>query len=84
MPRKHVRGLRGDWQLFISLCGEIDKAADWSEKSIGQRDPGIPGLLALAPFQSSTRWPELVRCMLNLPLTGSRQSIGSAGSQQTA
>jgi tetratricopeptide (TPR) repeat protein len=36
------------------LCGEIDQAADWAGKSVEQRDPGIPGLLALAPFQFST------------------------------
>ena len=38
---------------FHFLCGEIDQAAAWAEKSIEQRDPGIPALLALAPFRSS-------------------------------
>jgi serine/threonine protein kinase len=51
---------------FHFLCAEIDLAADWAERSLEQRDPGIPMLLASAPFRSSARWPALAK-LLNLP-----------------
>ncbi len=49
--------------LFHSLCGEMDQAVDWLEKSIEQRDPLSPGYSAR--FRSSARWPKLAK-MLNL------------------
>jgi hypothetical protein len=48
---------------YYFLCGEMDLAAEWAGKSVEQRDPGIPALLALAPFRSSARWPALARAM---------------------
>ncbi len=46
------------------LCDEIDAAADWFEKAIGQRHPAIPALASW--FRSSSRWPALAK-MMNLP-----------------
>jgi len=51
---------------FYFLCAEIDQAADWAAKAIEQRDPGMPIVLASAPFRSSARWPALAKLM-NLP-----------------
>jgi len=48
---------------YYYLCGEMDLAAEWAGKSVEQRDPGIPALLALAPFRSSARWPALAKAM---------------------
>jgi adenylate cyclase len=48
-----------------SLCGEIDKAADWLEKAIDQRDP-CAAIYASVWFRSSSRWPALAKRM-NLP-----------------
>ena len=48
---------------FHFLCGEIDHATDWVEKSLEQRDPGVPALLALTPFRSSAHWPALAEMM---------------------
>ena len=53
--------------FFHSLCSEVDKAADWAKKAIGQRDPRIVGsLFALGgALPSSAHWPELAK-MMNL------------------
>jgi hypothetical protein len=50
---------------FHLLCSEPDKAADWAEKAIEQRDPRIPGTLRLFPriWRYSPRWPALARQM---------------------
>jgi serine/threonine-protein kinase len=57
--------------LFHLVCGEFDKAADWAEAGIAQRDPAImyflQGPLARG-LRSSGRWPGLARS-LNLPET---------------
>jgi hypothetical protein len=47
------------------ICSEPDKAADWAEKAIEQRDPRIAGTLRLFPriWRSSPRWPALARQM---------------------
>jgi Tfp pilus assembly protein PilF len=54
------------FMLFHLVCQEIDKAADWAEKGIGQRDPAVifflRGPLA-RDLRSSTRWPALARMM---------------------
>jgi serine/threonine-protein kinase len=55
--------------LYHLLCGEVDKAADWTGKAIEQRDPlmmvTLRGPLGKA-LRSSPRWPALARLM-NLP-----------------
>jgi serine/threonine-protein kinase len=57
--------------VFHLVCGESDKAADWAEAGIVQRDPAIiyflQGPLARG-LRSSTRWPGLTRS-LSLPET---------------
>jgi serine/threonine-protein kinase len=54
------------FMTFHLVCQEIDKAADWAEKGIGQRDPAVifflRGPLA-RDLRSSTRWPALARMM---------------------
>jgi len=54
---------------FHILCGEVEKAADWAEKVIDQRDP-LALLFTCGPLgtalRSSVRWPGLAK-MMNLP-----------------
>ena len=51
--------------IFHLLCSEPDKAADWAEKAIEQRDPRIAITLCLFEriWRSSPRWPALARQM---------------------
>jgi serine/threonine protein kinase len=51
--------------IFYLLCSEPDKAADWAEKAIEQRDPRIAITLRLfgTVWRSSPRWPALARQM---------------------
>lgn len=52
--------------LFHACCGEIDQAADWFEKAIEQRNPGVTFLLQSSiaePRRSSPRWPKLAAFM---------------------
>jgi eukaryotic-like serine/threonine-protein kinase len=54
---------------FHLTCGEIDAAADWIEKAIGQRHLMAISLLRsplCKDLRSSPRWPALLR-MMNLP-----------------
>jgi len=53
---------------FYLYCGELDKAIDWSEKAIGQRQPAVLFFLNVhvQQLQSSPRWPRVAR-LLNLP-----------------
>ena len=53
---------------FYLYCGELDKAIDWSEKAIEQRQPAVLFFLnvGVPQLRSSPRWPELAR-LLNLP-----------------
>ena len=51
--------------VFYLVCGEIDRAADWLEKAIEQRDVNVIWF-ASAWFRSTSRWPALARLM-NLP-----------------
>jgi len=48
--------------VFHFLCGEIDQAADWLEKSLAERDPYGP---ILSPWflRSSERWPAVAKMM---------------------
>jgi tetratricopeptide (TPR) repeat protein len=55
--------------IFYTYCGEIDLAADWFEKAIEERYPGIALWLHGAsgePLRASPRWPKLAK-MMNLP-----------------
>jgi len=51
--------------IFHLLCSEPDKAADWAEKAIEQRDPRIAITLRLFDriWRSSPRWLALARQM---------------------
>jgi serine/threonine-protein kinase len=64
-----VFGVARGLSLFHLITGEIEKAADWCERRIEQRD----GPLALTtaypvykPLRDSPRWPKLAK-MMNLP-----------------
>jgi len=50
---------------FYSLCGDIDRAADWFEKAVEQRHPNAAHYASIN-FRSTSRWPALARLM-NLP-----------------
>jgi serine/threonine-protein kinase len=55
--------------IFHLLCSDIDRAADWVQKAIEERDPSILLSLRLRdaqPLRSSRHWPKLARLM-NLP-----------------
>ncbi len=56
--------------IFYLLCGEVEKAAEWTEKALEQRHPMVAMLLLTPPWKpllrSSARWPKLAKIM-NLP-----------------
>lgn len=55
--------------LYHLLCGELDAAADWFEKTIELRDPFAVAYVRspiLAPLRETERWPKLAR-MMKLP-----------------
>jgi hypothetical protein len=55
--------------LFFMLCGDIDKAADWAEKAIAERDCSMMHYLRFVvakELRASPRRPRIVK-MLNLP-----------------
>ena len=55
--------------FFHIICGNIDEAADWMEKAIGQRSPGVIGYLrcpVAKALRESPRWRALAK-MMNLP-----------------
>jgi len=59
--------------VYHILCGEIDAGADWTEKAIAERDPGMMFYLRFTfyrPLRASPRWARIAR-MLNLSTTGS-------------
>ena len=59
--------------VYHLLCGNVDAAADWTEKAIVERDPGIMFYLRFTfyrPLRASSRWPRLAR-LLNLPYPSS-------------
>jgi hypothetical protein len=54
------------FMLFHLVCEELDKAADWAEKGIEQRDPAVAFFLRgplARDLRSSPRWPQLTRLM---------------------
>ena len=55
--------------IYYLVCSEIEQAADWAEKAMGQRDPAVRLLLALPiakDLRRNSRWPALAK-MMNLP-----------------
>jgi len=59
--------------LFHTCCGEIDRAADWFEKAIAERDSMVVAFLQSAigkPLRDSPRWPGLA-ALMNLPAEAS-------------
>jgi serine/threonine protein kinase/Tfp pilus assembly protein PilF len=55
--------------IYHAYCGEVDLAADWAEKAIEERRPGVALWLqgAIAePLRASPRWPKLA-ALMNLP-----------------
>jgi serine/threonine-protein kinase len=60
--------------IYHLLCGEVDKAAEWTERALEQGNEMV-GMLLLTPpwkplLRSSARWPKLAK-MMNLPEAGS-------------
>ncbi len=60
--------------IYHLLCGEVDKAAEWTEKALEQKSEMVAMLLLTPPWKPllrcSARWPKLARIM-NLPEAGS-------------
>jgi tetratricopeptide (TPR) repeat protein len=53
--------------VFHLLCGEVEKAAEWTEKALEQRHNMVAMLLLTPPWKSllrsSARWPKLAKVM---------------------
>jgi len=59
--------------IFHTFAGELDPAADWFEKAIEQRQPGVASWLQGAigePLRASPRWPKIA-ALMNLPAEAS-------------
>ena len=58
--------------IFHLLCGDVEKAAEWTEKALDQRHNMVAMLLLAPPWKpllrTSARWPKLARIM-NLPVS---------------
>lgn len=56
--------------IYHLLCGEVEKAAEWTEEALEQRHPMLAMLLLTPPWKAmlrtSARWPKLAKIM-NLP-----------------
>jgi hypothetical protein len=56
--------------IFHLLCGEVEKAAEWTERALEQKQPFVSMVLLTPPWKPllrcSTRWPKLAK-MMNLP-----------------
>ncbi len=66
-------GASAGWALFHTVCGEIDLAEDWFEKSIEERYPQAATFLQGAtgePLRASRHWPKLA-ALMNLPTEAS-------------
>jgi serine/threonine-protein kinase len=62
-------GAPRDWAYFHLYLGETEKALDWWEKAIDQRDPNaviMPRLPDGEALRASSRWPLLAK-RINLP-----------------
>jgi len=65
-------GASAGWAYFHTVCGEIDLAEDWFEKSIEERHPSAATFLQSAigePLRASRHWPKLA-ALMNLPAVG--------------
>jgi serine/threonine-protein kinase len=65
-------GASAGWVYFHTVCGEIDLAEDWLEKSIEERHPQSATFLQGAigePLRASRHWPKLA-ALMNLPAVG--------------
>ncbi len=51
--------------VFHAMCGEFDRAAEWTEHAIEERHPRLVAILGPL-LRTSSRWPALAR-MMNLP-----------------
>ena len=54
--------------VYWLLCGDVDKAADWVERALDERDHSILYYLRFVvskPLRASARWPKVAR-MMNL------------------
>jgi tetratricopeptide (TPR) repeat protein len=51
--------------VFHAMCGDFDRAAEWTERAIAERYPPLVAILGPL-LQSSPRWPALAKLM-NLP-----------------
>jgi eukaryotic-like serine/threonine-protein kinase len=54
---------------YYLVCSEIERAVDWAERAIEQREPSIVYFLLhplAKPLRQSSRWPALAK-MMNLP-----------------
>jgi serine/threonine-protein kinase len=68
-------GASGGFALFHLCCGDLDKAADWFEKAVEERDSLVGTSLRSAftgPLRVSARWPKLAERM-NLAELGSQR-----------
>lgn len=55
--------------VYHLLCGDVDKAADWVEQAIEERDHSMMYYLRFVvcrPLRASARWPKIAR-MVRLP-----------------
>jgi tetratricopeptide (TPR) repeat protein len=69
-----ANGVPVAFAIFHLLCGEVEKAAEWTERALEQRHPFVSMVLLTPPWKpllrSSNRWPKLAKTM-NLPEAGS-------------
>ena len=60
--------------IYHLLCGEVEKAAEWTERALEQKGEMVAMLLLTPPWKtllrSSARWPKLAK-MMNLLEAGS-------------
>jgi tetratricopeptide (TPR) repeat protein len=50
--------------IFHAMCGEFDRAAEWTERAIAERHPRV--VAVLKPLLPASHWPAVARLM-NLP-----------------
>jgi tetratricopeptide (TPR) repeat protein len=60
-----AHGAPGGLVVYHLVCSEIEKAAEWAEKAIEQRDPRIAIFYRffMKAWRSSPRWPALAKRM---------------------
>ncbi len=63
--------------IYYAMSGDVEQAADWFEKAIGERDPTVIGYLRVPLMKgllASARWPALAQ-KLNLPQASSARKL---------